>query len=77
MGLKPPLQLLLICAGRKATARVLPNQRHMHIPRAGMARIGGRVVPQELELMGDEGPDSLRHVGELRGEIAQVLDRFQ
>jgi hypothetical protein len=42
-----------------------------------MARIGGRVVPQELELMGDEGADHLRHLGGLRGEIAQILDRLQ
>jgi hypothetical protein len=36
-----------------------------------------RVVPEELELMGDEGADGLRHLLEIVREIAQILHRFE
>jgi hypothetical protein len=77
LGPEPYCQRLLILAGGQAAAQVLPDHGHVHIPRAGMARIGGRMVPQQVELVRDKGADDFRDAGKGVGEIAQIRDRLQ
>jgi hypothetical protein len=77
VGPEPRLQLLLILAHGKTQACVLPNQGQMAIVRPTLPRIVWRVIPQELELMGDERADHLWHLLEITREIAQVLHGFE
>jgi hypothetical protein len=56
---------------------VLPKEGEMGIMTATMPRIGGRVVPQQLELVGDEEADDGWYVLERVREIAQILHRFE
>jgi len=72
VGPEPHLQRLLILASGRAQAGVLPNQGQMAIMRLTLPRIVWRVIPQELELMGDERADHLRHLLEIVRKIAQV-----
>jgi len=73
MGSEPRLQLLLLLAGGNAAARVLPNQGRVHIPSAGMARILGRLIPPERQLMRNQGTDDGWDLGEFLGAISPLL----
>jgi hypothetical protein len=77
MPAQPGLEGLLVLPSGEAEARVLSNEQQMAVVCRTLPRIIWRVVPQQLELMRDEGPDGRRHLGEGAGEIAQILDRFE
>jgi hypothetical protein len=77
MGPEPRLQLRLLLTGGKAEARVLPNQGRVHIPRAGMARIMGRVIPQERQRMRHQGTAAGWDLGAFLGDISQRLYGLQ
>jgi hypothetical protein len=70
---EPRLHGVLVLAGWKTAAGVLPNQCQVKRAGTGMARIVRRVVPEQLELVGDERADGLWHLPEIVGEITQVL----
>ena len=62
---------------RETEARMLPNEQQMAIVCRAMPRIIRRVVPQQVQLMRQESPDSRGHLGERTGEIASILDGFE
>src|SRR5215813_4428597 len=77
MGAQPGSQFLLVLGRGEAEARVLPGQSQMAIMRGAVPGIIHCVVPQQLELVGDEGPHHEGDLAQLLGEISQILHGFE
>ena len=72
LGAQPGFQGLFVLERGKAEARMLPNQRQMDIGYS-MTWIRFGVIPQQLELVRDEGPDDGGHMAEpVVGEIPEM-----
>jgi hypothetical protein len=73
LRLQPGGQRLSILGSGKAPPGMLPNEREMPITRAALPGIGGCMVPQQVQLMGNKGPDGGGHLLEVLWKIPQVL----
>ena len=69
MDPEPDFQRLFVLAGGKAPAQMLPNEREVTIAGAAVPWIIARVIPEQLELMGNERADLLGHLLQVSGEV--------
>ena len=73
LRLQPGFQRLFILGSREAPPGMLPNEGEMPIACAALPGIVRGMIPQQVQLMGNEGADGGGHVLEILWEIAQVL----